>query len=209
MFQRHCQVPQTAPQEKDASMEESGASCHSPTTRARLGTPQGKHCAASANFFQKQIASIIKEKQSTGETSPVKGELRKPFDTVTVKLEASPAKTVKETQGTHLVKETERIPCPRPVPHDEKGTRPKAVAKLDFKSCPSSVPYIKEEPVPCIKEEHVEEQCSPRYWEEPAHTTAAQSEHHENSSKKICFPNRHIRHIFHPGLSKYYSSRLM
>lgn len=201
MFQRHCQVPQTAPQEKDASMEESGASCHSPTTRARPGTPQGKHCAATANFFQKQIASMIKEKQGAGETSPVEGELRKPFDTVRVKLEFSPAKTVKETKGTHLVKETEKIPCPRPVPYDEQGTRPKAAAKLAFKACPSSVP--------CIKEEPVEEQCSPRSWEEPAHTTAAQSEHHENSSKEICFPNRYIRHAFHPGSSKYFSFRLM
>lgn len=182
-------------------MEESGASCNSPTTQGRLGSsPQKTNTSGPGNIFQKQIANILKEKQIAQLASMAKGQLREAISKV--KLEPEATNMVKEKQCTHLVTENEKKPCPRPVPYDEEKDCPNADKKfaLKLKPCPALVSPVKEN-----HGAKKEEQCPPRFSEEPVQNAI----NHSENPKKICFPNSHIRHTYFPGLSRGFNPCFM
>lgn len=106
-----------------------------------------------------------------------------------------------EKQGVQSVTKYERRTCPRPVPPIEEEPCSSPVHKVDQEHSPGSVAQVKEQ-----HESGKKEQVSPMFLVQPVLTTTNQFREHENSSRKICFPNKYIRHTFHPGLCKISST---
>lgn len=175
----------------------SGASQNSQTTQGRPGAEEGK--SAGPTSFYQQIANIMMEREGARLAKMVKGNLNEPVSSLKVEPETGPVKMDKEEQGTPLFAGNKKIPCPRPVSGKEmNGSGP--VKGLDFEPCPGPAFQVDEE---CgSKEEH----CSSRLRKEPIQTAVNEFEHHENSSKVICFPNRYMQHTYHPGLSEDYNT---
>lgn len=126
----------------------------------------------------------------------VKGKLNEPLSSVGP--ETGPANIGKKETGT-LVSDNEKMPCPKLNPNNKEGNCLGPVKKLGSKPCPGPVTQVMEE------HEAKKEQCSSRLLKEAVQTTVIKSGPHKDSSRQICFPNRHIRHIYHPGLSKEYN----
>ncbi|XP_050717573.1 uncharacterized protein LOC126999233 isoform X2 [Eriocheir sinensis] len=179
-------------QTKVATKVVSGASCNTQTTQGRPGTQEGK--SAGPTSFYQQIANIMMEKEGAGLAKMMKGKLNEPVSSLKVQPETGPAKMGKKEQGTHLFSGNKKIPCTRPVPDDKEMNGSGPVKKLGSEPCPGPVFQVNKE-LGAKKE-----QCSSRLWKEPVQTVVNEFEHHENSSKVICFPNRYMQHTYHPDV---------
>lgn len=177
-------------EEEVASMEEAGASCNGHT---KQGRPQNKQCPTPSGFFHEQVAIMLRRKQCAELKKIVKGKVVEPVSTDSSEQGTDPPNVVKEKQGTHLVTENEKIPCLRPVLNNENYSG--VVTMTGSKPCHGPGSQGKEEQG--VKVKH----CSP-VLEDPIETTIDEFGFHGNSSRKVCFPNSQIRHIYHPGLSR-------